>query len=279
MKPDYGDTARAFDAIAPDYDAVYGPKQNAVMTWMRQESLAVLGATFPRTSTLLEIGCGTGEEAVALARAGRRVVATDISPKMTALTLAKARAAGLGKRVAGVVMPAGGIGGLRPPVSFDGAYASFGALNCEPDLAGFGRAMGRLVRPGGGFICSVMARFCPFEVVWFLLRGRPRVAFRRMDRGWQSAPVAGRECVEVSVATRYLAVRDLKEVLSPAFELERTLSLPLLLPPPYLDGVFREHRRVFAYLERWERRLRHRWPWRIWGDHVVLVFRRLGSGP
>jgi hypothetical protein len=22
--------------------------------------------------------------------------------------------------------------------------------------------------------------------------------------------------------------------------------------------------------------LRHRWPWRLWGDHVVLVFRRVG---
>jgi SAM-dependent methyltransferase len=196
---------------------------------------------------------------------------------MAAVTRAKARAAGLNDRVAGAALPAGGIGALRPPVPFDGAYASFGALNCEPDLAGFGRAMGHLVRPGGAFVCSVMARFCPFEVVWFLRHGRPRVAFRRLRRGWQSAPVAGRASVEVSVATRYLALGDLKEVLAPAFELERTLSLPLLLPPPYLDAVFREHRRVFAYLERWERRLRHRWPWRLWGDHVVLVFRRLGG--
>jgi SAM-dependent methyltransferase len=276
MKPDHEDTARAFDAIAPDYDAIYGPKKNAVMTWMRRESLTLLKTTFPRGSTLLEIGCGTGEEAVALARAGRRVVAIDISPRMTALTQAKAREAGLGNRVVAVAMPAGSIDALRPMDLFDGAYASFGALNCEPDLLEFGRAMGRLVRPGGGFVCSVMARFCPFEVAWFLLRGRPRVAFRRLRRGWQSAPVAGRKSVEVSVATRYLAGRDLKEVLAPAFDLERALSLPLLLPPPYLDGVFREHRRSFAFLERWERRLRHRWPWRLWGDHVVLVFRRLG---
>ena len=99
MKPSYSDTGRAFDAVAPYYDALYGPQRNAVMTWMRQQSLTLLKATFPRSSHLLEIGCGTGDEAVALAKAGRRVLATDISPKMAALTLAKARAAGVGDHV------------------------------------------------------------------------------------------------------------------------------------------------------------------------------------
>ena len=38
----YGATATAFDAVAGDYDAAYGAAGNAVMTWMRRESLALL---------------------------------------------------------------------------------------------------------------------------------------------------------------------------------------------------------------------------------------------
>ncbi len=277
MKPDYLDTARAFDAVASHYDAVYGPQGNAVMTWMRQESLALLKATFPRGSHLLEIGCGTGEEALALARSGRRVLATDISPRMASLTLAKARAADLGHRVAALAVPAAGIEALHPPTSFDGAYASFGALNCEPHLERLGTALARLIKPGGAFVCSVMGRCCPFEMAWFLLHGRPRLAFRRLHRGWQAAPVAGTEDVEVSVATRYLSVRDVKQAFYPAFTVERTLSLPLLLPPPYLDATFRSYRALFRTLDRLEQQLRQRWPWRLWGDHVVLVLRRASS--
>jgi SAM-dependent methyltransferase len=280
MKPVYRETSHAFDAVAPYYDAVYGPHGNAVMTWMRRENLALLKTTFPRDSYLLELGCGSGEEAVALAKAGRRVVATDLSPKMAARTQAKARAAHLDHRLTVAAMPASGVTMLQPGAPFDGAYASFGVLNCEPLLSPLSAALARLVRPGGAFVCSVMGRICPFEIAWFLLHGRPRRAFRRWRPGWQWAPVAGRETVEgddavpVSVATRYLTVRTLRETLSPSFKLERTLSLPLLLPPPYLDALFQSHRDLFTRLEPLERRLRRCWPWRLWGDHVILVLRR-----
>lgn len=277
MKQSYLETARAFDAVASSYDAVYGPQGNAMMTWMRRESLALLKATFPPGSYLLEIGCGTGEEAVALARCGRRVLATDISPKMAALTQAKARTGGVGDQVVAISTAAADVVALQPPVPFDGAYASFGALNCEPHLGRLGLALAQLVRPGGAFVCSVMGRYCPFEIAWFLLHRRPGVAFRRLSRGWQPAPVASPENVEITVATRYLTVHDIGQAFSPAFCVEQTLSLPLLLPPPYLDAVFRKYRGLFRYLGHLERALRGRWPWRLWGDHVALVLRKPSS--
>ena len=274
MKADYLNAARAFDAVAPDYDAAYGPEGNAVMAWLRRESLALLQETFPPGSRLLEIGCGAGDEALHLARAGCTILATDVSSAMAAQTRAKARAAGVADRVAALALPAGCLDALHPSQPFDGAYASFGPLNCESDLPLLNAALVRLLRPGAAFVCSVMARWCPFEIAWFLLHARPRTAFRRLHRGWQSAPVAGSEGVQVSVAVRYLSVGDMARVFVPAFIIERVLSLPLLLPPPYLDGLFLRYRGLFGRLEPWERRLRERWPWQTLGDHVALVLRK-----
>lgn len=274
MKADYSTTAQAFDTVAADYDTAYGPEGNAVMAWLRRESLALLQDTFPPGSRLLEIGCGTGEEALHLARTGRTVLATDVSPAMAARTDAKARAAGLAGRVTALALPAGRLDAILPQEPFDGAYASFGGLNCEPDLAGLAQALARLLKPGAAFVCSVMARWCPFEIAWFLLHGRPRTAFRRLRRGWQPAPVAGLGGVQVTVSTRYLSVGDVARAFAPAFAVERMLALPLLLPPPYLDDLFRQRRALFDRLEGCERRLRGRWPWRLFGDHVALVLRR-----
>jgi len=266
--------ARAFDTIAPDYDATYGPDGNQVMAWLRRESLNLLQETFPPGGRLLEIGCGTGEEALVMARAGHAVLAIDVSPAMTAQAAAKARAAGLDDRITVLALPAGHLEALRASTPFDGAYASFGALNCEPDLPGLANGLARLLRPGAAFICSVMARRCPFEMAWFLLHGRPRTALRRLRRGWQPAVVAGSNGVEVTLPVRYLSAGDLARAFAPHFTVERVRALPLLLPPPYLDDLFRRYRAFFARLEPWERRLRERWPWRDLGDHLALVLRK-----
>jgi SAM-dependent methyltransferase len=269
----YSTTAAAFDLIAGDYDAAYGAEGNAVMTWMRRENVALLRSTFPTGSRLLELGCGTGEEAVALALAGHRVLATDVSPQMAALTRRKALDYGVGHLVQAAALPAGLVGALHPTIPFDGAYASFGGLNCEPNLPAVGAALTRLIRPGGVFVTSVMGPACLFEMAWYLLHLQPRRAFRRRRGDWQSAPVAGQEGREVTVPTRYLAVKDMIAAF-PDFALERALALPLLLPPPYADTLYRRHPLLFDTLTRYDRRLRGKRPWLHLGDHLVLVLRR-----
>jgi len=274
VKADHLTVARAFDAIAPGYDEAYGPDGNQVMAWLRRESLSLLRGTFPPGGRLLEIGCGTGEEALALARAGHTILATDVSPAMAARAAAKAHAAGLDDQIKVLALPAGHLDALRPADPFDGAYASFGALNCEPDLPGVASALAGLLRPGAAFVCSVMARWCPFEMAWFLLHGRPRDALRRLGRGWRTATVVGADGTRVTLPVRYLSAGDVARAFAPHFTLEQVRALPLLLPPPHLDDLFRRHRGLFARLEPWERRLRERRPWRCMGDHLALVVRR-----
>ncbi len=274
MKPKALETSRAFDRVAGDYDVTYGAGGNAAMQWMRAENLAFLARTFPPGSRLVEIGCGTGEEAVALAGGGRTVVATDISPRMAAATRRKAVAAGVSDRVRAVALPAGGVGTLCLPHELDGAYASFGALNCEYDLSAVGRGLAALVGPGGRFVTSVMGRTCLFEMLWYLLRGQPRRAVRRVTGRWVMAPVAGEGGREVTVPTRYLSARQVARAMAPDWRIETMWALPLLMPPPYAASLLDRYPGLFARLERWDRRLRRRWPWRAWGDHLVIVFRR-----
>jgi SAM-dependent methyltransferase len=272
----YATLARAFDAIAIDYDRFYGAEGNQAMGWFRSENLALLEATFPLGSSLLEIGCGTGEEALHLARAGYRITATDVSPQMVAITRRKVQAAGLGERITTQTSPAGQLQNLAASASFDGAYASFGSLNCEPDLPRLASALDTLLKPGAPFVCSVMARISPFEITWYMAHLRPRMALRRLRPGWQQAALAGpaadRSRVEVPV--RYLSSGDLAVAFAPFFTLSRSMGLGLVMPPPYLDPYYRRHRSLWGRIATIERGLRQRWPWRGMGDHIALVFRK-----
>jgi SAM-dependent methyltransferase len=270
----YEALASAFDQVAPHYDAQYGPQSNLVMSWMRGESIALLMETFPPKSRLMEIGCGTGEEALHLARAGHKVLATDISPMMVVKTAEKVRTAGLHGRITCLAIPGGHLDALKPSPAFDGAYASFGSLNCEPDLDRLVGGLANLLRPGAAFVCSVMARWCPVEMAWHLSHGRPKQAVHRLHREWQPASLQRPDGSAVRLQVRYFSLGEMKNTFSPAFVTERVRSLPLLLPPPHLDSAYRKYRSVFDILEQWELRLRDRWPWHRFGDHFMMVFRR-----
>jgi ubiquinone/menaquinone biosynthesis C-methylase UbiE len=275
-KPDltYSATARAFDAIAPDYDLLYGPEANQVMAWMREENLTILQSTFAPGANLLEIGCGTGDEAVALARIGCRVTATDISPAMVAITREKAAAAGLSEQVKAIVLPAGHLEELQSPNAFDGGFASFGSLNCEPNISDLAASLASFLKKGAFFVCSFMPPISPFELTWFMAHARPVKALRRMNPGWQLSNIAGRDDVQAKVQIRYLSIRDIRRAFSPQFTETRTMSLGLFLPPPYLDELYRKRKRLWQYLAPLEKGLRERRPWNSMGDHVIMVVER-----
>ncbi len=269
---DYSATARAFDAVAPVYDRTYGPEANRMMAWMREENLSILRSTFTLGGRLLEIGCGTGDEAIALARMGFHVTATDISPTMVAITKEKAAAAGLSEKVTTAVFPAGRLKELQSGNLFDGAFASFGSLNCEPNIADLGTALTSLLKKGAFFVCSFMPRLSPFEITWFLVHAHPNIAMRRMKPGWQITSIAGRGNIKSEVLVRYLSPRVVQRDLSPYFTKLKSVSLGLILPPPYLNGLYQAQKRLWRILEPFERRLRKGWPWNSMGDHIVMIF-------
>src|SRR5580658_4186973 len=82
------DTREAFDSVAADYDGPRG--NNPSIQDMRQEMWRWLDATFAPGSRLLDLGCGTGLDAVRMAQRGHDVTATDWSPQMVQRTRERA---------------------------------------------------------------------------------------------------------------------------------------------------------------------------------------------
>lgn len=302
----YAPFVRAFDAAAPTYDADYGPA-NLIMSIFRARSLAVLDAVLPSQGLLLELGCGTGVEAVALARGApaRRIVATDLSARMLAQAQQRAAAEGVAAQLAFRCMAAGEAGALREafgPAAFAGAYSSFGALNCEPDLRRVAAGLAPLLSGGAPFVVSVINRYCLWEIAWHLAHGDVARARRRLERlplplfvrraeGGQRSPrrlafgerlavARGRGVGEVLAALpiAYLTPRALAAAFAPWFRVEQQEGMGVALPPPALSPWLARRPRLGALLLALEARLRSA-PVAAWlGDHVLMVLRRTAAG-
>src|SRR5580698_1461696 len=104
VEPRLRDTREAFDSVAADYDGPRG--NNELIQEMRGEVWRWLDATFSRGSRLIDLGCGTGLDAVRMARLGHFVTATDWSPQMVSRTRDRARNERLAERVETVVVGA-----------------------------------------------------------------------------------------------------------------------------------------------------------------------------
>ncbi len=268
----YEQIGRGFDHSAPSYDHEIG--LNPAMQYMRRISLSTLLSTFEAGQRVLEIGCGTGEEAVALGERGIHVLATDLSPQMVEWTRHKAATAGLEGRVQVRCLPAGRLSALQDEWeegAFEGAYSSFGPLNGEPELGPVREALATLLRPGSPLVASVMNRVCAFETVWYLAHGHPRQAIRRWE-GRTMAPVSP-DLTDV-VPTWYHTPHSFTRAFAPTFRRHSCRALPFLLPPPFAAPLWRERARWMQRLVWWEERLAPRWPFCALGDHFLIVLQR-----
>jgi hypothetical protein len=139
-------------------------------------------------------------------------------------------------------------------------------LNCLDDMPGVAGGLARLLRPGGVALLCVMGPLVPWEWVWFLARGAPRKAFRRLKRGgtaWRGMTI------------RYPPIGAVRRAFAPAFRLRRAVAIGALLPPSYAEGWAGRHPRLLDALDRWERRCERLPPLPWLADHYLLELERL----
>ncbi|HXT38004.1 MAG TPA: methyltransferase domain-containing protein [Chloroflexota bacterium] len=265
-------TAAAFSAVAPRYDSE--TETNPAVAHVRRLVYRRLGALWHTGDHVLEIGCGTGVEAAALARTGVRVTAMDIAPGMLAQAEVRCRDQGIGERVTLHRLGAADLSSLLShygPGAFAGAYSSFGPLNCEPDLVAVAEGLAALIRPKGRVLISAINRYHPFEFAWYAVHGEWRRAIRRwggMAQGTVSPALPDR------VTTYYYTPRAFARHFQPAFRVVGYRALLLALPPPYLAHLHGRFPRCWRLAEKLDGVLAGLPILRGLGDHFLIELER-----
>ncbi|HEX7614263.1 MAG TPA: class I SAM-dependent methyltransferase [Thermoanaerobaculia bacterium] len=259
---------RAFDALAGAFDERFGAWESVAA--QRRAVRRALLAAFPEGASLIELGGGTGEDALFLARHGRRVLVTDGAPKMAARTNEKARAASLEGRVSAERVSLEDLdtwAAARKDTIFDGAFSNFASLNCIADRRPVAQGLARLLPPGRRALLVVFGPCCPGETLVLLARGRGRAAFRRLARAPAPARVGGE-----TFTVTYPAPWTLAREFAPFFRLKDTLGIGVFVPPSAAEPAVSRFPRFLGALETLDRNFAR--PLALLGDHVLLDFER-----
>jgi len=238
-------TETAFDGLAAAYDDDF--TASPIARYLRARTWQRLAARFGPGQRVLELGCGTGEDAAFLAARGVFVQATDASPAMrqvAARKLARYIDAGTAQ-VAALDLRALPQAGFAGP--YDGALANFGVLNGLASWDDLAAWLAARLRPGAVLCLGVMPPVCLWELAWHGLHGEWSVALRRLRLG--GARFQPRDD-SPSLSIHYPTPRRLLRAFAPHFRRARLRPLGLALPPSDVYGVLEARPRLLHALLR-----------------------------
>jgi SAM-dependent methyltransferase len=227
-----------------------------------------LDCVFKVGERIVEMNCGTGIDAVHLAERKISVVACDISQRMIELARQRVGATAFGSRIDFHVLATENLGTLSAGGSFDGAFSNFSGLNCVEDLGAVRRDLASLLRPGGPAVLCMLGRLVPWDIVWFLVHGRPNQAVRRLQRQFECGTNPS------SPRVRYYSRQEITHAFAPDFRLRRWKGVGILLPPSYMDHWAQRFPQATSALERADQRLGRLPIVRSMADFVLLEFER-----
>jgi ubiquinone/menaquinone biosynthesis C-methylase UbiE len=216
--------------------------------------------------TLLELNAGTGLDGFYFAEQGLHVLATDGAAGMVQRMRDKQRShpSASVEVMACSFLELDRLGDRR----FHHVFSNFGGLNCTPHLPEVLQAVDRLLHPGGTCTLVIMPRFSPWESFAFL-KGNLDLSLRRWRDGGTEAQLEG-----LHFPCHYHAPRRVRAILGSTYEVLVQRALSLLVPPPHKEDFPARHPRMLRVFHAMEESVAHRWPFRNWGDHCLIILRK-----
>jgi ubiquinone/menaquinone biosynthesis C-methylase UbiE len=256
-----------FDHIAPAYDSVF--TNTAIGQLQRKAVWAHIEKIIPQLTgfEMLELNCGTGEDALLFGERGFNILATDISHEMLKVTNKKAEQYSMQHKISSHYLDLDAFDETLFDKKFDLVFSNFGGLNCvnPQSIKTLIQKLPLILKPGGRFVGVVMPKLCMWESLYFLFKLKPGKMFRRYTKGEGIADLHG-----ATVKTWYYSPRQIKNWSMEKYKVMSLKPVGLLIPPSYLQTFFNGRPRLLAGLNQLETTFFQGSFWSRFSDHFLF---------
>jgi ubiquinone/menaquinone biosynthesis C-methylase UbiE len=260
-------TAEAFTKQSLVFDKQYSG--NVIIQYKRARVREHVLELLPASASILELNCGTGEDALFFAGKGHRVHATDISEGMQEKLKEKILYSSLSENITTELCSFNHLATLNHKGPFDMIFSNFGGLNCTAELDKVLLSFHSLLKPGGTVSLVIIPKFCLWETLLFF-KGQFKTATRRFfsSKG-RKAHIEG-----MNFKCWYYNPGYIIKHLRKYFELVKLEGICTIVPPSYMEGFSEKHPKLYRFLLEKEKTLRTKWPWRAIGDYFIISLRK-----
>ncbi len=256
---------QAFDTYAQTYDdhftnSLIGKAQREqVYKWLLKFM------TF-QAGHVLEVNCGTGEDALWMAKQGANVLATDISTGMVEIAKKKSDNTAIEFKQ----LDCKHIGSLKLN-TYNLIFSNFGGLNClsKDELKEFETGCSVLQNKNDQLAFVIMSSNCWWEKFYFTLKKNRSTATRRKNRDGVNTVLDGNH-----FTTYYYSPKEIKELFNLNYNHVSTKPIGFFVPPSYLSGYFKKHKLLFRVLKSLDRIFGNSSFLSNSADHYLIVFKK-----
>lgn len=225
----------AFDNVAEAYDTSFTNtlvgKAQRNLVWRHLDNTVLSNSN----QHILELNCGTGEDAVFFAKKGHNVIVTDASQEMLKVTLDKALQFGVKEQLTSEVFDMNKQNTHFKEGQFDLIFSNFGGINCvSPNqLQKLISLCHTWLKPNGRLVWVIMGKVCLWETTYFMLKGNLKQAFRRFTNEKVMANIGNAQ-----IPIWYYSPKGMKEITARKFDLIHQQAIGTFVPPSYLEPFF-----------------------------------------
>ena len=231
-----------FDIAAASYDKTF--TNTAIGKAQRMQVYEQLNAFINQKKELhiLELNCGTGEDANYFNSLNHTITATDISNKMIAVAADKFK----NKNINFHQLDINNLQQHSFPKNFDLIFSNFGGFNClsKNEVAAFFLSANKILNSDGKIALVIMPKHTIWEKIYFSLKGDFKKSKRRNTKNSIPANVDG-----VAVKTWYFNPKEIKEIAE-GFSIKKIKPIGLFVPPSYLQTSFLGKKIIVSFLNR-----------------------------
>ncbi len=239
-----------FDHIAT-YDSLF--TRSIIGQLQRKQVWRYLQKITPQLKGLeiLELNCGSNEDAMLFSEKGVNLVATDISEEMLKVTVQRANQFSMQNRISSQYLDPESFDETVFDKKFDLIFSNFGGLNCiHPDsLKRLLNKIPSILAPGGRFVGVLMPKFCLWESSYLLMKFRFSQVLRRATSKEVILDLPG-----ATLKSWYYNPSQIRKWSGEGLKLIRTLPVGFSTPPAYLEPYFLDRKAFLFRLSRWGRK-------------------------
>ena len=259
-----------FDIMAETYDADFTHSNIGQLQRKRVwDFLLPVLNSHSRPLKILEINCGTGEDALELSRLGHSVIATDASGSMIKQAKQKAALKGL-PDVQFDVCSFDKLNSAFANEKFDLVLSNFGGLNCidATDLEKLAARLSSMLNDHGKLFFVIMGSFCIWEMLYFFAKRNPAAAVRRQKKS------ASFSSGENEMQVFYHSPSRVRKIFEKSYDYAGSMPVGLFIPPSYLEKRFVAKPERLKRLEALERQIGSSSWFSNLADHFCIIFQK-----